>query len=133
MQVYKYLSLILLFIMIIFASGCIDNNQNQNNNSTENNSPTQVNEPLSSDISVAVSYQGTWNGTISDNSGNRTAQGNGNRRYNLGPNPGSVSASFQKLGNDNLQLRVEILNGTDVIESRTSQNPFGNVTITRNF
>lgn len=89
-----------------------------------NNSPN-------SGIIVTVSYQGTWNGTISDNSGNRTVQGTGNGRFNLGNSQNSIGANFQKLGNDNLQLRVQLLNGTNVIESQTNNEPFGTISISR--
>ena len=130
----KYLALMLLLILVIFASGCANNNNSPGNNSSAQNNPsTQNNSSFNSDIVVTVSYQGTWNGTISDNSGNRTVQGTGNGRYNLGKNQTSITANFQKLGNDNLQLRVEILNGTSVIASQTNSNPFGSVSISRNF
>jgi hypothetical protein len=130
--------------MIISVSGCVNNNNSTGNVSTgENNQPSKNtssspvnitnNSSLDSDIIVAVSYQGTWNGTISDNSGNRTVEGTGNRRFNLGNNQSSVSVNLQKLGNDSLQLRVDILNGTNVIERLTNSSPFGNVTISKNF
>lgn len=120
--------------MVIFTSGCVNNsNSTGNNSSAQINPATQNNSSLNSDIVIVVSYQGTWNGNISDISGNRTVQGTGNARYNLGKNQTSVTANFQKLGNDNLQLRVQLLNGTNVIESQTNSIPFGSVSINRNF
>lgn len=116
--------------MIVIISGCVTNNSTNSNSSAQNNSSTQ-NNPPNTDIIVVVSYQGTWNGTISDNSGNRTVQGTANGRFNLGKNQTSVNATFQKQGNDDLPLLVEILNGTDVIESQSNSNPFGTVSISR--
>lgn len=128
---HKYLSIILILIIIILQSGCL-NNGNSNNSSAPNNNSNQ-NNTFNQGIIVAVSYQGTWNGTISDNTGNRTVEGTGNARYDLGFNQTSINVNFQKLGNDTLQLRVDILNGTNLIESQTNSEPFGNVTINRKF
>ena len=94
-------------------------------NTTNNSSST-------SNITVSVIYQGAWNGTISDSSGNRTVEGDGNGRFNLG-NQSSISIDFQKLGNDSLQMEVDILNGTNIIERQTTTIPFGNITISKNF
>ncbi len=129
----KYLVLILFLILVILTSGCANNsNSNVNNQTSQNNVSMQNNNSINSGIIVTVSYQGTWNGTISDNSGNRTVQGTGNGRFNLGNNQKSVIVNFQKLGNNNLQLRVQLLNGTTVIESQTNSAPFGTVSISRN-
>ena len=69
---------------------------------------------------ITVAYQGTWNGTLSDNTGTRTIQGNANNNYNLGPNPGIVSITVQKTGNDNLPLTVQILRGSNAIETSST-------------
>jgi hypothetical protein len=127
----KYLTVILFLIMVIVISGCVNNNSTGNNSSVQNN-PSIQNNTSSSDITVVVSYQGTWNGTISDSSGNRTVQGSANGRFHLG-NQTSITVNFQKLGNDDLPLLVEILNGTDVIESQSNSSPFGTVSITKKF
>lgn len=82
---------------------------------------------------VTVTYQGTWNGTISDNSGNRTVHGNANNNYNLGPNPGTVSVTFQKTNNSTLPLLVRIMQGNRVIESQSTNEPFGVVSISHIF
>lgn len=140
----KYLAVIFLLFAVVLASGCVNNTNNtsENASTTGNNSPSQNtgvtptnttnNSSETSNITVVVSYQGTWNGTISDSSGNRTVEGDGNGRFNLG-NQSSVSVNFQKLGNDSLQLEVDILNGNNVIERQTTTSPFGNITISRNF
>ncbi|HML06412.1 MAG TPA: hypothetical protein VK426_11605 [Methanobacterium sp.] len=132
----KYLAVMLLLSIVIFASGCVNNNVNNTNNSSQNTSSppmnTTNNSSAGSNITVLVSYQGTWNGTISDSSGNQTVEGDGNGRFNLG-NQSSVSVNFQKLGNDSLQMEVDVLNGTNIIERQTTTSPQGNITISKNF
>ena len=82
---------------------------------------------------VTVTYQGTWNGTISDNTGNRTVHGTSSNRYNLGSNPGTVSVTFQKTDNSTLPLLVQIMRGNNVIESQSTNESFGNVSISHVF
>ena len=130
----KYLAVMLFLIMVTVVSGCVNNsNSTVNNNSTQSNPQTQNNDSIDQDIVITVSYQGTWNGTISDSAGTRTVQGTGDRRFNLGKNQTSIAANFQKLENDNLQFRVEILNGTTVIQSQTNNSPFGTISLNRTF
>ena len=128
-----------IFLLVVSASGCI----NPLNNSTENNSQGQNtnqssgtsanNSSFATNIVVTVAYQGTWNGTISDNAGSRTVHGVANNNYNLGPDPGTVSVTFQKTDNSTLPLLVQILQGHNVIESQNTNESFGVVSITHMF
>ena len=82
---------------------------------------------------VSVAYQGSWNGTISDNTGNRTVHGTSNNNYNLGQNPGTVSVTFRKTDNSTLTLRVQISRGNKVIESQSTNESHGTVSISHIF
>ncbi len=124
-----------IFILVILVSGCTNtNNTTENTTQSPNTPPTTTNNSsFASDIIVKINYQGSWNGTISDNIGNRTVNGVANNNYNLGPNPGNVTVIVRKAGNDNLRLSVQILNGSNVIESQSTTLPFGTVSITHLF
>ena len=133
----KYLTVIFIFLLVIFASGCVNTQNNSTGNNTNQSPNTSQsganNSSFASNVVVTVTYQGTWNGTISDNSGNRTVHGNANNNYNLGPNPGTVSVTFQKTNNSTLPLLVRIMQGNRVIESQSTNEPFGVVSISHIF
>lgn len=116
-------------------SGCIDtDNTTENTTQPTNTPPTNTNNSsFASDIVVKINYQGSWNGTISDNTGNRTVNGVANNNYNLGPNPGNVTVIVQKAGNNRLLLRVQILQGSNVIESQSTTVPRGTILINHQF
>lgn len=133
----KYLTVIFIFLLVIFASGCVNTQNNSTGNNTNQSPNTSQsganNSSFASNVVVTVTYQGTWNGTISDNSGNRTVHGTANNNYNLGPNPGTVSVTFQKTNNSTLPLLVRIMQGNRVIESQSTNEPFGVVSISHIF
>ncbi len=126
----------LIFLLVIFASGCTNTPGNTGNTSQGQNQPSNissVNNSSAPDVVVAVTYQGAWNGTISDNTGNITANGNANNRYNLGPNPGMVSVTFQKTDNSTNFMLVQIIQGNNVIASQSTNASFGVVSISHVF
>lgn len=124
-----------ILILVILVSGCTNtNNTTQNTTQSHNISPNSTNNSsFASDIIVTIDYQGSWNGTISDSTGNRTVSGVANNNYNLGPNPGNVTVIVQKAGNNRLQLRVQILQGSNVIESQSTTVPRGTISINHLF
>lgn len=136
-KVNKYLFIVLIFLLVIFVSGCTSTQNNSTGNNTNQSPNTSQsgsnNSSFASNIVVSVNYQGTWNGTISDNTGNRTVHGTSSNRYNLGPNPGIVSVTFRKTDNSTLPLRVQILQGSNVLESQSTNAPFGVVSISHVF
>ena len=136
-RISKCLSIIFIFLLVIFASGCVNTQNNSTGNNTNQSPNTSQsganNSSFASDVIVTVAYQGTWNGTISDKTGNRTVHGTANNNYNLGPNPGSVSVNFQKTDNSTLPLRVRILQGNNVIESQSTNESLGVVSISHIF
>lgn len=129
-KISKYAFVLSILLLVIFASGCIFNNPANNTSQGPNTSQSGANNSsFASDVIVTIAYQGTWNGTLSDNSGSRTIQGNANNIYNLGPNPGTVSVTIQKTGNDNLPLTVQILRGSNAIQTSSTNAPNGVISI----
>lgn len=128
-----------IFLLVVSASGCInipDNligNNGQEQNATPSPNISANNSSFATDVVVTVAYQGSWNGTISDNIGNRTVQGVANGNYNLGPHPGTVSVTFQKTDNGTFPLLVRILQGSNVIESQSTNETNGSISITHVF
>jgi len=126
-------------LLVISASGCINQSNNSTGNSSQGQNANQTqgtsanNSSFATNVVVTVAYQGSWNGTISDNAGNRTVHGISNSNYNLGPNPGTVSVTFQKTDNSTFPLRVQILQGHNVIESQDTNESFGVVSISHVF
>lgn len=133
----KYLSIIFIFLLVIFASGCVNTQNNSTANNTNQSPNTSQsgtnNSSFASNVIVSVIYQGTWNGTISDNTGNRTVHGTSSNRYNLGSNPGTVSITFQKTDNSTMPLQVQILQGNNVVESQSTNESLGSVSISHVF
>jgi hypothetical protein len=122
---------------VIFASGCTNTQNNSTGNNTNQSPNTSQsganNSSFASNVLISVSYQGTWNGTISDKTGNRTVHGTSSNTYNLGQNPGTVSVTFRKTDNSTLPLLVQILQGNKVIESQSTNESFGAVSISHVF
>ncbi len=119
---------------MIFASGCVNTQNNSSTNQSPNATPSNTNNSsFAPNVIVSVAYQGSWNGTISDNTGNRTVQGTSSNNYNLGPNPGTISVTFKKTDNSTLPLRVQIFQGNKVIESQNTNESFGTVSISHVF
>ncbi len=129
----------LIFLLVVSASGCLNlpnnstGNNSQGQNASQSSNTSGVNNSSAPDVVVTVAYQGTWNGTISDNTGNITADGSANNRYNLGPNPGMVSVTFQKTDNSTNILLVQIIQGNSVVERQSTNDPFGVVSISHVF
>lgn len=133
-RISKYLSVVLIFLLVIFASGCTNTQNNSTTNQSPNTSqPGTNNSSFASNVVVSVTYQGTWNGTISDKTGNRTVHGTSSNNYNLGSNPGTVSVTFKKTDNSTLPLLVKILQGNKIIESQSTNESFGVVSISHIF
>lgn len=133
-RISKYLSVVLIFLLVIFASGCTNTQNNSTTNQSPNTSQSSTNNSsFASNVIVSVAYQGTWNGTISDKTGNRTVHGTSSNRYNLGPNPGNVSITFQKTDNSTLPLLVQIIQGNKVVESQSTNASLGVVSISHIF
>ncbi|HTX61833.1 MAG TPA: hypothetical protein VMC48_05945 [Methanobacterium sp.] len=91
------------------------------------------NEKLSStqNVTIQVTSNNAWNGTLTSNTGSQIVNGNGSANYNLGTNPGAVSVSLQNNGNGTLS--VALLKGTSNIETQSTSDYKGVVNVNHNF
>lgn len=79
----------------------------------------------SSSVKVVVNYTGGWNGTITDSSGTRTIEGNGDQTIDLGSITGSVKAKVQKKDNSTDTLIISIVSGDKTVETMNTSTPNG--------
>lgn len=113
------IGLMAILILVIFASGCTSNsNSTGNNSSIQNNSGMQTNQ----DVTLKITSDGSWNGTLSYKNGTQTINGTGNVTYNLGQNPGNVTVTVHKTGNNKGTITLQLFKGGNatVYQSTTS-------------
>lgn len=124
-----------ILVLIVFSSGCTSNTNNTNSSNSQSTSNQANNAPTDSGNAVMkISYSGTWTGSIASSSGSKSVQGTGMQTFQLGPNSGSYSGSFQKTDNGTLPLTVEILDGGgNAVESETTTANYGVVTVSHTF
>jgi hypothetical protein len=87
--------------------------------------------PSHKPISIEISYSGPWTGSIGDGDGQRSIAGTGSRAYDMGE--GIVTAVIQKGNDDSFMLTVQILEGDNVVETQTTNSPYGVVSVSHNF
>ncbi len=124
------IGLMAILILVTFVSGCTNSS-----NSTANNSSIQNNSSMQTDknVTLKVNSDGPWNGTLTYKDGTQNINGTGNTTYNLGQNPGKVSVSVQKTGNNMGTITIQLFKGGNVTiyQSTTSNN--GTVSLNYNF
>lgn len=107
-----------LLILVVFVSGCTSSN-----NSTTNQS---------SNVTVQITSNSPWNGTITYNGTDHKVNGTSNSTYNLGTSPGAVTIYLDNIngaGNSTVQL----LQGDKVIQTQTASENQQTVSISHNF
>lgn len=94
--------------------------------------------------SVKVIASGPWVGTIDDVSGTRSVMGTGNQTFQVSSYPGKIVVQFQKDGiKDSVDtngtiipntspLTVQLLSGGNVVETKTTSEDGGVVSISNN-
>lgn len=137
------LGVIGILILVVFASGCTSSSNNTTNSSSSNGQSSgqssQSTSSSSNDIAVKVSYLGPWTGNINDNSGSRSVQGTGSTTFQLGKNPGVVSAVFQKNDastNSTGTITVQIINDAgsgSILETQSTSANAGVVSVGHTF
>jgi outer membrane lipoprotein-sorting protein len=109
---------ICLLVLVVFVSGCTSNNTTSNQSSQ--------------DVIVQITSNSPWNGTLTYNGTEYNITGTKNKNYNLGPNPGHV-AIYLKKNNDTGNLTVQLLQGTNVIQTQSISSRQEVVSISHNF
>ena len=109
-----------ILVLVVFVSGCT------NNNNTSNQS--------SGDVMVQINTNSPWNGTLTHNGKDYKIHGSSNiaTNYNLGPNPGHVAVYIKKF-DDKGNLTARIIQGTKVIETQSISSRQQAVNITHDF
>jgi hypothetical protein len=120
------IGLITIVVLVIFASGCTNNN-----NSTGNNSSVQNNSNIQHDqnVTLKINSNSSWNGTLSYKNGTQNIDGRGSAAYDLGQNPGNITVNLQKTGNDNGTITLQLLKGGTVVVNQSTNSNHGTVSL----
>lgn len=131
----KYLFLIAAIVLIVAISGCTSSNTTTSSNDTstsEASNNTETSTASSQNVILKVTSDGSWSGSIQDDTGQRSVDGSGNQEFDLGPNPGIVAATMQKQGASG-SLTVELVKGGKTVKTQTTTADYGVVTVSENF
>jgi predicted component of type VI protein secretion system len=107
-----------LLVLVLFVSGCTSSN-NTTSNQTSN-------------VTVQITSNTPWNGTLTYNGTDHKINGTNNSNYNLGAAPGSVTI-YLKNDNGTGNSTVQLLQGNTVIQTQTTSENQQTVTISHNF
>jgi len=111
---------IVLLILVVFVSGCTTSNNITSSNQSSKN------------VIIQIISDSSWNGTLTYNGIEYNITGTKNRNYNLGNNPGAVTI-YLKTNNNTGNLTVQLLQGTNIIQTQNISSNQGFVNITHNF
>ncbi|MBI5458577.1 hypothetical protein [Methanobacterium sp.] len=75
-------------------------------------------------VKVVVNYTGSWNGTITDESGTRTIEGTGDKTIDLGRISGSVKVRVDKKDESSDQLSASIMKGDRTVSSMNTTSDY---------
>lgn len=75
-------------------------------------------------VKVVVNYNGSWNGTISDDTGTRTIEGTGDKTIDLGNISGSVDVRVDKKDNSSDTITASIVRGNKTVNSMKSTSDY---------
>ncbi|AXV39364.1 hypothetical protein [Methanobacterium sp. BAmetb5] len=125
----KMLGLLVLVCMVVVISGCTTNTSNNtgNSNASVNNS---TNATASNDVSVVVSYPGSWAADVSGTFGYRSLSGTGDQTTNLGSVSGSVTISARKTEGGSGTLTTSIMKGGKNLGTASTSAPWGGASTT---
>jgi hypothetical protein len=123
-------------LIIIFAAFALFPDKNTpltNTNTTQPTQTTNTHTQTNSDVIVQVLTADNWTGNLAYNGDERSVQGTGNNKFDLGSNPGEVSVNFQKGTNDTNTLTVNLIQGGNTVKTQTTTADYGAVAVTSNF
>ncbi|MCE5215088.1 MAG: hypothetical protein LLF83_10275 [Methanobacterium sp.] len=114
--------LVFVICFVIAISGCTSNNSTSSNNTSSSNASA------SNEISIVVSYTGSWAVDVSGPFGYRSLSGTGDQTTNIGSATGSVTAAARKTDGGNGVLTVSITKGGKTLASQSTSYPYGGAT-----
>jgi hypothetical protein len=123
------IGLVAIVCFAVVISGCTSSNNSTSNQAT----PSSSSSSSTASVAIQVSYPGSWTGNIGSSSGSRSVQGTGSQTFQLGSNPGTVSATFQKSDNNTGTLTASILSGGSVVETQSTTADSGVVSVSHSF
>ena len=112
---------VLVLVLVVFASGCTSNNSNNNSSNQSGN------------VSIKIISNTTWGGQYAYTNGHSVINGTGNATYNLGTNPGKVTVTAQNNATNNSTIIVQLLQGSNVVASQTNSSEYPVVSVEYNF
>ncbi|BDZ69557.1 hypothetical protein [Methanobacterium petrolearium] len=107
-----------VLVLVVLASGCTSSSNNTSNQSSSN-------------VTLQIYSNSTWIGDYGYKNGDMQINGTGNAKYNLGPNPGTVTVSLENNGTGT--LTVQLLQGGNVIQTQSTSDNQGVVNINKEF
>lgn len=135
----KYLFLIAIVAFVVAVSGCTSSSDTTSTNDSASNdsnvsttTSTSSSSSTSSNVILKITSDGSWSGSIQDDSGGRSVDGTGNEEFDLGANPGIVSATIQKQGTSGT-LTVELIKDGKAVKSQTTNAEYGVVSVSDSF
>jgi hypothetical protein len=111
---------ITLLLLVVFMSGCTTTSNNTTSNQSNQN------------VIVQITANSPWNGTLIYNGTNYKINGTKNQNYNLGKTPGDVNIYLNK-HNDTGNLTVQLLQGSNIIQTKTISSQQEFIDIKQNF
>jgi hypothetical protein len=127
----KMLGLLALVCMVVVISGCTTTNNTSNNNGNSNiSSNNSTNATASNDVSVVVSYPGSWAADVSGTFGYRSLSGTGDQTTSLGSVTGSVTISARKTEGGSGTLTTSIVKGGKTVGTASTSAPWGGASTT---
>lgn len=115
--------------MVVVISGCTTTN-NTSSNSGNSNASNSTNASASNDVTVIVSYPGSWAADVSGTFGYRSLSGTGDQTTNLGSVSGSVTISARKTEGGSGTLTTSIMKGGKNLGTASTSAPWGGASTT---
>jgi hypothetical protein len=101
--------------------------------STSSSDSSNSSSTTSEDVQIQVTYSGSWTGNYGDSSGSQSVEGSGSKTYTISGDPNVVSAVFQKSGDGNGTLTVNIIKSGQIVETKSTSASYGVVSVGHSF
>lgn len=129
MKRFQIVLLVFVVVFVVAVSGCTSTTSNTTNTTSSQNTSSS-NASASNDISIVVSYPGSWAVDVSGPFGYRSLSGTGDKTTNIGAVTESVTAAARKTDSGTETLTVTIKKGDQVLASQSTNAPYGGASAT---
>lgn len=107
------------------VSQVVPANPTTNTRATTDSTNSEGGTGSSTSISVKISYDGEWQGTVGTSEGTRTVQGSGTETFSIDSSASIVSANAQKMDDEGGELTVQIVVDGDVVAEQSTTAEYG--------